>query len=1255
MINEQELNISNKSYVNKDFQKLYPEILEVAKQLSSKWDPSTSNESDPGVVLLKLLAFVGDKINYNIDKNILEAFMPSATQESTMRNLCEINGYYPKYYRSATVDISFMYTGSRLPEGQSFKLNALETTVTDVDGQTTYTLLNDCTIFSRYTTVKSPAIEGKLESLTVNNNTQIHLANLDDNNRIYFPEKMVAENGIFVQKVSDTASYWSKVDNLNTTEPGQLVYKFGYDSIKGLPYLEFPSDIANLIEEGLYIKYIRTTGSSGNVKTGFLTRLSSPAQIFVENDSTITIYPDTNDNESEKGVLIISNQMDSNNGSDPESINEAYNSFKKVVGTFDTLVTSRDYANAIYNSKTADSKDIVSNIQVTDRRTDINYSNQILSFNKYGPVKVNTTNNDDITAFDICLYPLNPIITSYNLTTYLNSFLPLSDKTDIFTNIDEYKTISHDFKELQESDVYLYKNYYKLNVKISTTYKVNTFEQESILKNINESLYKNFNSRELDYGYEIPFDTLLQAIQNADPRIKNVSLEEPELYTKVMTKDKTETLLIDNANKDYYLNLVTKNILAGRASLFEYSNDFDFEFGQTTVPLQTVGSPTDTDFVHEQIVKLTTEVTIPNASVTGVNGYTLKENEYIQAIAPSLATEITYPAYVNYRWSGDNVPAGEEHMITGDEYLIVNYTDSNTNSIAIKYTADKVITYKVAKDKKSGMDYYVATDVTNVTTTENIFKPVGVTLKTPAESGAVTSKKIKVGVDVLPFYSFGTEESVEKRKFVKTTLTSKLLPCYWIMKNTDNALFTGSYDATLGGYQTVLGENEYFIYSNGSLTELEVLGSGTRLTLKCSSTEDLNKWKIVASTTEEKVDIASISEKGLAAFESYNWKYKNFDSTYNLTLEEMSILTMTTGDNLRISTTTDGLTSFGDITNTWVEVSNAWEISYTIDGETKVLPTYNNYGWKLRSRLDLNSGPDLKQRILTNQVITMYLSNGLGGTKTRIFNASNANVNSYIIFNTLLQQAGGVDLDMQVTYLDGTTAYDVTAYTFDYTELTYTETDGKIVNIDRKPSGYCQINCANLQTTAGVAEIELPIVSYYDSGSRVSADGATELLMIYWDHSAEATTTIKLLSDAVGIKKYNTAAALSQEVVLSPGINVIEINSVFTLTLEITNPETGTDVIQLGKISVTTGYNQALNLTVSDIEGADGVFDIISTLDANNIFYYNGSLDSHSLIEFNDLSDPRALFDYNNLANRFTLCQLDFENSKIEIVRTSRI
>ena len=59
--------LNAKSYTNKDFRAIYEELLETAKRLSAKWDPTITNESDPGVVLLKLDAIIGDKNNYNID------------------------------------------------------------------------------------------------------------------------------------------------------------------------------------------------------------------------------------------------------------------------------------------------------------------------------------------------------------------------------------------------------------------------------------------------------------------------------------------------------------------------------------------------------------------------------------------------------------------------------------------------------------------------------------------------------------------------------------------------------------------------------------------------------------------------------------------------------------------------------------------------------------------------------------------------------------------------------------------------------------------------------------------------------------------------------------------------------------------------------------------------------------------------------------------------------------------------------------
>ena len=44
----------NISYTSKDFNSIYSELLDLVKKLTNKWDPSLSNESDPGVLLLKL-------------------------------------------------------------------------------------------------------------------------------------------------------------------------------------------------------------------------------------------------------------------------------------------------------------------------------------------------------------------------------------------------------------------------------------------------------------------------------------------------------------------------------------------------------------------------------------------------------------------------------------------------------------------------------------------------------------------------------------------------------------------------------------------------------------------------------------------------------------------------------------------------------------------------------------------------------------------------------------------------------------------------------------------------------------------------------------------------------------------------------------------------------------------------------------------------------------------------------------------------
>ena len=199
-ITERELQISNKSYTNKDFEAVYTELLTYAEKLSKRFSPVNSNESDPFVVLLKLVAFVTDKVNYNVDKNILEAFMVSCTQEKSMRELCDMLGYHMHYYEAATTEVIFKYkfTGA---EGESDIKIPKFSTVTD-GNNIQYVTIQDAYIkTSTGVSESTPVIQGKRKTFTVLGSDKILLENIN-NNKLYFPELYVAQNGTFVSDKS---------------------------------------------------------------------------------------------------------------------------------------------------------------------------------------------------------------------------------------------------------------------------------------------------------------------------------------------------------------------------------------------------------------------------------------------------------------------------------------------------------------------------------------------------------------------------------------------------------------------------------------------------------------------------------------------------------------------------------------------------------------------------------------------------------------------------------------------------------------------------------------------------------------------------------------------------------------------------------------------------------------------------------------------------------------------------------------------
>lgn len=702
------------SYTNKDFQTIYPELLDVVKKLTYKWDPSISNESDPGVILLKLNAIIGDKNNYNIDKNVLENFPETLTQQVSARNIYKQLGYHMPWYRSSSCTVSFKWTGEELSELDTVIIPKY-TMVTTTDEDIVYTLTQDVTLSKNNTISSGIVLQGVINDLKVNGSPNIGLVNLDYNNRIYFDESSVAENGIFITNIGAN-TLWTKVDNLQTQQRGQLLYEFGVDSRDNLCYVEFPDDIESIIGNGLNIKYLVSEGKEGNISPNTINS-------FYE-DVTST---GTNTTVLNKDNCLIKNITAAIDGNNPESISDAYKSYQKTVGTFNTLVTLRDYINGVYNTE------LVSNDVVSDRTNDLQSSFSVIidAGDSYTTTYITKTNDvSDLTAFDLKLYLLQTAGVVNNLTSYNKSFELVRSKTTeedrVISALSTNKCIQHDFSPLKSNLPCVFQIRYPVSIKIIPQYALTELQQKDIINKILISLSEYLNARKVSFGIEPSYDEIYDTILSADSRIKLVVMDDfnysvyvsyiedqtnviktipiswfaeygtgPEtpyiIYVdnsfdvaqstwnrlvntlsedidkyyfvckKLIVSDNTMIHTVYKYNKDtanfveysdkideFRKFVIAKNIFAGKTSLFNYVDTFDISFGDSFIDLFSNVNTISTSLLIEPFKNVTTDI----------SSYTLRANESLKFVAPSLITDLTYSTYVKYDFISKNGTGG---------------------------------------------------------------------------------------------------------------------------------------------------------------------------------------------------------------------------------------------------------------------------------------------------------------------------------------------------------------------------------------------------------------------------------------------------------------------------------------------------------------------------------------------------------------------------------------------------------------------
>lgn len=1008
------------------------------------------------------------------------------------------------------------------------------------------------------------------------------------------------------------------------------------------------------------IYYVVSDGVNGEVKASSLTAFNSFS--FDLDGESVTSLDDS--------TYSLTNGV-STSGAEPETIDEAYSNFKKTVGTFNTLVSCKDYSNYIYSYENDESgSHLVSNVQATDVRTDPNRSVNLLTRDTNGMTYYVTElkSKDTSTYNDLIIHGTQPYDYDIsNKTLYERTYEPLTAaaiKTDIESALQDVKTISHQLVGPKEDEISMIQERYALNVNISTKYKVNSPEQSDILKNVVNALYNAFNAREVEFGEEIPYDEIVNVIQNADERIKLAVVDDPVVTPYIIKGNKAVQYLPNTLSEGSVgdaQKIVVENILGGRIQLYITDNSFDFDYTYKLSTLSYIG--------NLAALKTSLSVSVPIENDADPKYYELRTNEAVQIVEDSYISTVTYPAYVYFGLSGDDIETtdGVPYKLAEGQTLYIYYTDTNDSVQIKKYTAGTVIRTNglglpnVDRDSVNPSRWYDTKN--NKVLLSDPGSGVGTS---DSQSQSSTSQYISM-------YALGTDETIEILKLNETVLKDSQQKCFWcvqplivngkIVDQKENDLVfykdssgsitkDGSGSVTVSGtFYHILEENEMFLYPSEDGFSLFTLGSGTMLQITFpqegvalpkdsfvyneaygSDTVCL-KWP-QSSVTINLEDLQNaVNDQNIDNFlASYNWVERDL-SEINLHLVETSITTYVEGNQIVVQNVDNPL----NITSNWTDISN---ISIKDqDGNIKNIGSLTSA--KVRSILSFTGTASNPQKIESNQVLTLYYYDNESDSYKETDSLSpqtveqgktvqlNGSIDSYndVVLRVMNYAEDGLSLTFNETY---STPYKVIYYElYDNPQKTSEDAGERFAYV---------IKSSNLTKSSARKEYALTTSEL----STILGESGTSLVLSV---PANLNLYVNVFDQFTG-ETHLSGPASSQ-----------------TLTVDLSYLQKYLDETSSDK-KILISVPQLLTLNPSLVEALDtgdsaSVTDkIIQYLKDNYKTYdYLAPLNNSKIISSYDILN--SFFDYNNVYNPLTIAKIDFgsgekSGSNFNIVASSR-
>jgi hypothetical protein len=304
-------------YTSRDYAAIRDDMIALIPTFLPEW--TTTDASDFGITLIELFAYMGDMLNYYIDRAANESFITTATQRASVLSIASLLGYTPSTGTPSTVTLTFQNSTAStitVPAGTQVA------TTTTVNGVTTQI------IFETDLEITVPAAVGAVrgsEDVTATQGFTIFEEYIGDSNGTSYQKFSLARTPLISGSTEVYANdvAYTKVDYLIDANYNDPVYTVNTDA-NNVSYINFGDNISGRIppQGSIYVTYRIGGGASGNVGPNTLTYLLTNVV----------------------SGLTVNNQEAAAGGSDPESTDTIRFNAPYSLTALNRAVSLQDYA-----------------------------------------------------------------------------------------------------------------------------------------------------------------------------------------------------------------------------------------------------------------------------------------------------------------------------------------------------------------------------------------------------------------------------------------------------------------------------------------------------------------------------------------------------------------------------------------------------------------------------------------------------------------------------------------------------------------------------------------------------------------------------------------------------------------------------------------------------------------------------------------------------------------------------------------------